>query len=146
MVEKRFPGEGMDSFPGRKCPVRVVDLFEASARIPGYWSPKIVAGLNGQHVKLARFKGTFVRHRHEEEDELFLVLEGSFSLRFWEGDGEERAVSLERGEMAVVPRGVDHMPAAEEEALVLLFEPAGILDTGNVGEEPTLPGPDRVRP
>lgn len=110
-----------------------VNLAAAFARFTDQWSPKIVGELNGQMVKLVRFQGEFVWHHHDAEDELFLVVDGRFRMEF-----RDRHVWLEKGEFLVVPRGVEHRPVAEEEALVLLFEPATTLNTGNVRNERTL--------
>jgi mannose-6-phosphate isomerase-like protein (cupin superfamily) len=98
-----------------------------------HWSPRIVAELNGQHVKLAKFQGEFVWHHHEHEDELFMVVKGRFRMDF-----RDRQVWLEEGELLVVPRGVEHRPVAEEEVQILLFEPASTLNTGNVEDERTV--------
>jgi len=117
---------------------RVV-LDEKFAAIQEHWSPKIVAELNGQQVKLAKFRGAFVWHRHEEEDELFLVHRGRFRMEF-----RDRTVELSAGEMLVVPRGVDHRPVADEEVEVLLFEPTGTLNTGNTVGERTVHEPERI--
>jgi mannose-6-phosphate isomerase-like protein (cupin superfamily) len=95
-----------------------------------HWSPKIVAELNGQQVKLAKFAGEFIWHQHEAEDELFMVVKGRFRMEF-----RDRHVWLEEGEVLVVPRGVEHRPVAEEEVQVLLFEPASTLNTGNVEDD-----------
>lgn len=103
------------------------------------WSPKIVGDLNGQQVKLVKMLGPFVWHHHGEEDELFLVVKGRFRMEF--RDGEEW---IEEGEFIVVPRGVEHRPVAEEEAHVLLFEPASTLNTGSVKDELTLESLDRI--
>ncbi len=103
------------------------------------WSPKVVGELNGQHVKLVRLRGPFVWHHHDEEDEMFLVVKGRFRMEF-----RDRSVWIEEGEFIVVPRGVEHRPVAEEEARVLLFEPAGTLDTGNVWLEQTVEELDRI--
>ncbi len=108
-------------------PVRKVNLAEAFGRFSDHWSPKIAAELNGQLVKLPRFLGPFVWHRHEQEDELFLVVRAELRIEF-----DDAAVTLAEGEMAVVPRGVEHRPVADAEALVLLFEPAATRNTGNV--------------
>jgi mannose-6-phosphate isomerase-like protein (cupin superfamily) len=110
-----------------------VNLADTFARFSDQWSPKIVGELNGQMVKLVRFQGEFVWHQHDAEDELFLVVEGRFRMEF-----RDRHVWLEKGELLIVPRGVEHRPVAEEEALVLLFEPAMTLNTGNVRNERTL--------
>lgn len=97
-----------------------------------HWSPRIAAELNGQHVKLVKFRGEFVWHSHELEDEMFLVHRGSFELQF-----RDRTVTLGPGDYIVVPRGVEHRPVAEHEVEVVLFEPAGTLNTGNAGGELT---------
>lgn len=105
-----------------------VNLSEKLALIPTHWDPKIVAELNGQHVKLVKFQGPFTWHKHVAEDEMFLVVEGSFDLEFRDG-----TVHLSPGEFCVVPRGVEHRPVAGKEAHVLLFEPASTLNTGDAG-------------
>jgi len=112
----------------------VVDLGEKLAGFAETWSPRIVAELNGQQVKLAKLDGEFVWHRHEAEDELFLVLAGTLRMRFRDG---ERV--LGPGQMIVVPHGVEHLPVAEDgECHVLLFEPASTLNTGDVRNERTV--------
>ena len=120
-------------------PIRKVNLADAFGRFSDHWSPKIAAELNGQQVKLARFLGPFVWHSHEHEDELFLVVRGALRLEFRDG-----AVALAEGEMAVVPRGVEHRPVADAEALVLLFEPATTRNTGNVTNARTVEDLDRI--
>lgn len=116
-----------------------IDLREKFASFDEHWSPRIVAELNGQHVKLVKFRGAFVWHHHEHEDELFLVHRGRFRMEF-----RDRAVDLGPGEMIVVPRGVEHRPVADEEVEVMLFEPAGTLNTGNVVDERTVHEPARL--
>ena len=118
--------------------MNVVNLKERLSRFSTYWDPKIVGELNGQHVKLAKLKGPFVWHSHEAEDELFLVLDGSFTMEF-----RDRSVRLREGEMLIVPRGVEHRPVAEEEVHVLLFEPASTVNTGNAGGPLTVSEPER---
>jgi mannose-6-phosphate isomerase-like protein (cupin superfamily) len=113
-----------------------VNLAEKLARFSTLWEPRIVAALNGQHVKLAKLKGEFVWHQHEGEDELFLVVGGRIEIQF-----RDRTVSLGEGELIVVPRGVEHRPVAEEVAHVLLFEPAGTLNTGDAGGDRTVSQP-----
>ena len=103
------------------------------------WSPKIVGELNGQHVKLVKISGEFVWHHHDDEDEMFLVVDGRFRMEF-----RDRKVWIERGEFIVVPRGVEHKPVAEEETSVMLFEPASTLNTGNVTDEMTVAELDRI--
>lgn len=122
----------------QETPDKVV-LREKFGQFQEAWSPKIVGELNGQHVKLARFRGEFVWHHHDEEDELFLVVEGRFRMEF-----RDRVVWLEEGDMLIVPRGVEHRPVADEEACVLLFEPATTLNTGNVQDEKTILQPERL--
>jgi mannose-6-phosphate isomerase-like protein (cupin superfamily) len=111
--------------------VQKVNVAEKLALVDECWSPKVVAELNGQHVKLVKLLGAFSRHHHDEEDELFFVVEGQFRM-----ECRDRDVWL-GGEMIVVPRGVEHRPVAEEEVHVMLFEPASTLNTGNVRNELT---------
>lgn len=113
-----------------------INLAEKFATFPEHWSPKIVAALNGQHVKLVKFQGEFVWHQHEHEDELFLVVRGGFRMEF-----RDRSVELREGEMIVVPRGVEHRPVAPEEVSVLLFEPASTVNTGDNPGEKTIAQP-----
>jgi mannose-6-phosphate isomerase-like protein (cupin superfamily) len=109
-----------------------VNLAEKFSLFDEYWSPKLVGELNGQFVKIAKLKGEFIWHQHEGEDELFMVIEGRLTIRLREKD-----VVLEAGEFFIVPRGVEHMPVAEDEAHVLMFEPKTTLNTGNVRNERT---------
>jgi mannose-6-phosphate isomerase-like protein (cupin superfamily) len=104
-----------------------VNLKEKLALFSDTFKPKIVGELNGQHVKLVKVLGPFVWHHHDNEDELFLVIKGRLRIEFPEKD-----IWIEEGEFLIVPRGVDHRPVAEEETHILLFEPAGTLNTGNV--------------
>ena len=113
-----------------------IRLAEKLALIPQTWSPRIVAELNGQHVKLAKLEGEFVWHKHDAEDELFLVVDGAFDMHF-----RDRVVHLEKGDLLVVPRGVEHKPVAEAECAVLLFEPAGTLNTGDADSDRTVADP-----
>lgn len=110
-----------------------VNIAQKLALISEYWSPRIVGELNGQHVKLTKLKGDFIWHHHEHEDEMFLVIKGTLLMRLRDGD-----VTLNEGEFFVVPKGIEHQPVADEEVHVLLFEPAGTLNTGNVRNERTL--------
>jgi mannose-6-phosphate isomerase-like protein (cupin superfamily) len=116
-----------------------VNLRKKFSQFSDHWKPKVAGELNGQQVKLAKFKGPFIWHHHDIEDELFLVVKGRFRMEFRDGD-----VWLEEGEFLIVPRGVEHRPVAEEEVHVLLFEPASTLNTGNVQNERTLAVLDRV--
>jgi mannose-6-phosphate isomerase-like protein (cupin superfamily) len=116
-----------------------INLAEKFDRFTEPWQPKIVGELNGQQVKLVKFVGPFVWHHHDHEDELFLVVKGRFRMEF-----RDRHVWLEEGEFLVVPRGIEHRPVAEEEAHVLLFEPATTLNTGNVRNERTVADLERL--
>ena len=116
-----------------------VNLSEKLALFNDYWSPKIVAELNGQHVKLAKLKGEFIWHRHDDEDEFFLVLRGRLVIKL-----RDRDVVLDEGEFFVVPRGTEHQPVAQEEVQVLLFEPTSTINTGNVRGARTVEQLDRI--
>ena len=113
-----------------------VNLAEKFNSFHDYWSPKIVGELNDSYVKLAKLKGEFVWHQHEAEDELFLVVKGRLLIKL-----RDREIWLEAGEFAIIPRGVEHLPVAEEEAHVMLLEPKSTVNTGNVQSERT--GPDQ---
>ena len=116
-----------------------VNLAEKLEAITEQWRPKIVGELNGQEVKLVKFQGTFVWHHHENEDELFLGVRGRFRIEF-----RDRSIEIGPGECIVVPRGVEHRTVADEEAHVLLFEPAATRNTGNI-EDATYTAPTGVR-
>ncbi|AXK35015.1 cupin domain-containing protein [Streptomyces armeniacus] len=105
-----------------------VNLADRLSRFSDLWSQKTVAGVNDYEVKIAKLKGEFVWHRHEDTDELFLVISGRLTIRLRDGD-----VVLEPGELFVVPRGAEHCPVADEETAILLLEPAGTLNTGDAG-------------
>lgn len=109
-----------------------VNVREKLALFSDHWNPRVVAELNGQQVKLVKFKGEFVWHDHANEDELFFVIRGRFRMDF-----RDRSVSLSEGEFLVVPRGIEHRPVAEEEVEVMLFEPAQIKHTGEVRSDLT---------
>ncbi len=109
-----------------------VNLAQKLAMFSDYWNPRIVGELNGQHIKLAKLRGEFVWHSHADEDELFLVVKGTLLLRF-----RDRDIELSEGEFFIVPRGVEHLPVAEEEVHVLLFEPVSTVNTGDVQDERT---------
>jgi quercetin dioxygenase-like cupin family protein len=112
-----------------------VTLADALAGLSEHWRPQVVGRLNGQEVKVVKFEGEFVWHRHPGADELFLGLAGSFRVEF-----RDRVVVLAPGELLVVPRGVEHRTVAEREAAALLFEPAGTRNTGDV-VDPLLTAP-----
>ena len=116
-----------------------VNIAQKLSLFSDHWQPKIVGELNGQYIKLVKFKGPFVWHHHDEEDEMFLVVKGRFRMEF-----EDRSLWIEEGEFIVIPRGVEHKPVADEEAHVLLFEPISTLNTGNVEDELTQPKLERI--
>jgi len=116
-----------------------INLKEKLALFSERWSPKIIAGLNGQQVKLVKSLGEFPWHHHEHEDELFYVVRGWFRMDF-----RDRSVVLREGEMIVVPRGVEHRPVAEEEVCLLLFEPASTVNTGSAGGAHTVAQPEWI--
>jgi mannose-6-phosphate isomerase-like protein (cupin superfamily) len=118
---------------------RKVNLGEKFNLFSDHWNQRVVGDLNGQQVKLVKFQGPFVWHHHDEEDELFLVVKGSFRMEF-----EDHAESINEGEFIVVPRGVEHRPVADEEVHVLLFEPATTRNTGNVTGELTVEALERI--
>jgi mannose-6-phosphate isomerase-like protein (cupin superfamily) len=109
-----------------------VNLAEKFSSFSEHWNPKVAGELNGQQVKLSKFKGEFIWHKHDSEDELFLVVRGSFNMEL-----RDKTIVLNEGEFLIVPKGVEHKPVAEEEVWVLLFEPATTLNTGNVVDEKT---------
>jgi len=115
-------------------------LAEKFQLIREHWRPKVVGELNGQEVKLVKFKGEFIWHHHANEDELFLVWRGRFRVEF-----RDRVVQLSEGEFLIVPHGVEHRTVADEEVEVLIFEPASTRNTGNVDDERfTAPIGDRL--
>lgn len=109
-----------------------VNLAEKYSQFNEYWSQKIVGELNGQQVKLAKLKGEFIWHKHDKEDELFMVVKGNLKIEF-----REKTVELKENELLVVPKGVEHKPVADEEVWVMLFEPASTINTGDVVNERT---------
>ncbi len=104
-----------------------ISVDESCSRLDEAWRPRVIAGLNGQEVKLIRAKGVFPWHRHDDADEFFLVWKGRFSVEF-----RDRRVEMGAGECVLVPRGVEHRTSAAEDAYVLCFEPAGTVNTGNL--------------
>jgi mannose-6-phosphate isomerase-like protein (cupin superfamily) len=103
-----------------------VNISEKLSLFKDYWNPRIVGELNGQQVKLAKFKGEFVWHKHDLEDEMFFVVSGKFKMEL-----RDKTIELEEGEFLIVPKGIEHRPVAEEEVSVMLFEPATTLNTGD---------------
>jgi mannose-6-phosphate isomerase-like protein (cupin superfamily) len=113
--------------------IEKANLAEKFSRFQDQWKPKIAGELNGQYIKLVKVQGEFVWHRHETEDELFLVVKGTLLIKLRDQD-----IHLEAGEFVVIPRGVEHLPVANEEAQVLLLEPKTTLNTGDVQNERTV--------
>lgn len=113
--------------------MKKISLKQKFSLFAEYWTPKIVGELNGQYVKLAKLKGKFVWHKHEDEDEMFLVVKGSLNIEL-----QDREIKLEEGEFFIVPKGVEHRPHADEEVHMLLFEPKTTAHTGDVKSELTV--------
>lgn len=107
--------------------IKKVNLSEKLSTFDDHWSPKIVGELNGQHVKIAKLKGDFVFHNHENEDELFYVIHGTLFIEL-----KDKTIQLNNGEFVIIPKGIDHRPYAPEEVSILLFEPTTTLNTGIV--------------
>lgn len=116
-----------------------VNLAQKFSQFSDHWNPRVVGELNGQQVKLAKFIGEFIWHSHEHEDEFFLVVKGSFRMEF-----RDKSVVLQEGDFLVVPRGVEHKPVAEQEAHVLMFEPATTINTGSIQSELTKTDLERI--
>jgi mannose-6-phosphate isomerase-like protein (cupin superfamily) len=116
-----------------------INLAEKLSSFQDHFSPKIVGDLNDHQVKLVKLQGEFVWHKHDNEDEMFLVVAGRMTIRFRDGD-----VELSPGEMIIVPKGVEHMPVAREEAHVVLIEPATTVNTGDAGGSRTVAHPERI--
>ncbi len=116
-----------------------VNVDEKLSLIHGYWDPKIVGELNGQHVKLVKFNGEFTWHKHDNEDETFYVLKGNFKMEL-----RDRTIGINKNEFIIIPKGVEHKPVADEEVSVMLFEPASTLNTGDKINELTKNKIERI--
>jgi mannose-6-phosphate isomerase-like protein (cupin superfamily) len=116
-----------------------INLVQKFSKFQDYWSPKVVGDINDSYVKLVKLKGEFVWHEHEKEDELFLVIKGRLLIKLRDQD-----IFLEEGEFVIIPRGVEHLPIAEDEAHVLLLEPKTTLNTGNIENERTVADLERI--
>lgn len=112
--------------------MNVINLKDKFSLFQEHWTPKIIGELNGQDVKLAKLKGKFVWHNHKEEDELFLIIKGTLTIEF-----RDKMVTLNEGEMLIIPKGVEHKPFTQDEVWVLLFEPSSIKHTGEVNHKLT---------
>jgi len=113
--------------------IEKVNIAQKFSSFSERWSPKVIGALNGQMVKIAKVKGDFVMHNHENEDELFFVVEGTLFLEL-----EDQTLELNQGEMVIIPKGVNHKPYAPEETKIMMFEPASTLNTGNIKNERTV--------
>ncbi|HEY8462411.1 MAG TPA: cupin domain-containing protein [Bacillota bacterium] len=116
-----------------------VNLIQKFSLFNDHWSPKIVGDLNESYIKVAKLKGEFVWHHHEKEDEMFLVIKGKLIIRF-----KDRDIKIEEGELLIIPKGVEHLPVAEEEVWVMLIEPKSTLNTGNIKDERTVENLERI--
>jgi mannose-6-phosphate isomerase-like protein (cupin superfamily) len=119
--------------------MKPINLAKVLSSFHTHWDPKIIGELNGQHVKLVKLEGEFVWHAHAGADELFLVIAGSLDMQYL-----DRTVTVREGELVIVPRGVEHCPRADRETHVLLFEPAGTLNTGDASGDRTVTDPERL--
>jgi mannose-6-phosphate isomerase-like protein (cupin superfamily) len=115
-------------------PQTAINVLEKFGKFQTQWTPKVIAEMNDYQFKIARIEGEFIWHHHADTDEVFIIIEGEMVLRFRDGD-----VALKAGEMCVVPKGVEHLPCAAKECKIMLVEPRGVPNTGNVGGERTQP-------
>ncbi len=116
--------------------MQTVNIAEKFGKFADHWSPHVIAQLNDFHVKIAKIKGAFVWHAHPDTDELFIINKGEMVMRL-----RDRDVPLKAGEMFVVPKGVEHMPVAEEECEIVMIEPADTLNTGDAGDDRMVEAP-----
>jgi mannose-6-phosphate isomerase-like protein (cupin superfamily) len=124
--------------------MHVVSLARKFEAFQDHFSPKIVGELNNFQVKLVKLQGEFMWHHHDAEDEMFLVIKGELRMKFRDSDGAEREKAIRPGEFIIVPHGVEHMPYTHEETHIVLFEPAGTLNTGNIQNERTVADLQRI--
>ena len=109
-----------------------INISQKLAQFKDHWNPRIIGELNQQHVKLAKLKGEFIWHKHDDEDEMFLVLKGTLKIEF-----RDRTETIQENEIIIVPKGVEHKPIADEEVSIMLFEPATTINTGALENERT---------
>ena len=126
MLRRYFTSSGQITFMDK------VNIEQKLSLFSDHWSPKVAGELNGQEVKLVKFKGEFVWHKHDNEDEMFYVLKGNFDMEL-----RDRTINIQENEFIIIPKGIEHRPVAREEVSVMLFEPATTLNTGNVVNELT---------
>lgn len=119
--------------------METVNLKEKFTRFSDYWNPRVIGEVNDCQIKAVKLKGEFIWHHHDREDELFLVVKGTLRMKF-----RDREALVREGEFVVVPRGVEHLPVAEEEVHVVLIEPESTLNTGNIVNERTVPELERI--
>ena len=119
--------------------IEKIGIEEKLSKFNDHWNPRIIGELNGQHVKLAKFKGEFVWHKHDNEDEMFYVLKGEFNMEF-----RDKTVLVKENEMIIVPRGVEHRPVAQNEVSIMLFEPCSTINTGDLKNDLTKDKLDRI--
>jgi mannose-6-phosphate isomerase-like protein (cupin superfamily) len=112
--------------------IKKINISQKLAQFNDHWNPRIIGELNKQHVKLAKIKGEFIWHKHEDEDEMFLVLKGTLKIEF-----RDRTETIQENEIIIVPKGVEHKPIAKEEVSIMLFEPATTINTGALENERT---------
>ena len=112
--------------------MKKINISQKLAQFNDHWNPRIIGELNKQHVKLAKIKGEFIWHKHDHEDEMFLVLKGTLKIEF-----RDRTETIQENEIIIVPKGVEHKPIAEEEVSIMLFEPATTINTGDLDNERT---------
>jgi len=117
---------------GNRMELKSINLQEKLDKFSEHWSPKIIAQMNGYHFKLLKIHGKFIWHNHDDTDEVFIVIKGEMSIKFRDG-----MVKLKKGELFVVPKGVEHKPSAEKECEIMLVEPAGTINTGDIGGDLT---------
>ena len=120
-----------------------INLAHKFSLFTEHYSPKIVGEVNDSYVKLAKLKGDFMWHHHDEEDELFLVVKGALRMKLRE-NGAEREIVIHPGEFIIIPRGIEHLPSADEETHIMLLEPKTTLNTGNIQNERTLAELERI--
>ncbi len=119
--------------------LKKVNLAEKFSLFDGHWEPKIAGELNNQHIKLAKLKGEFVWHHHEHEDEFFMVIKGQLTIKL-----ENETIELDEGEFCIIPRGVEHMPVADKEVHVMMFEPKSTVNTGSAESDRTVNDPEWI--
>lgn len=119
--------------------INKVNIAEKLSHISDHWNPRVAGELNGQQVKLVKVSGEFIWHKHDDEDEMFLVIDGNFKMEL-----RDKTIQLQPGEFVIIPRGVEHRPVAEGEVSIMLFEPATTLNTGNVKNERTREVLERI--